>query len=154
MVRRLGVAQALVHERIWWAKLLASAFLLLASGALLAIATFVFFTPFPWSALYGALQPALFYLVLAMGLATLFRSETAGAMGVAASLGLNGLLSGFGENQIRISPFWNPDMLRNAEAADVFVWTLQNRVGIVLAMAAIAGLTFMRANRREHMLGG
>jgi len=37
--------------------------------------------------------------------------------------------------------------------AELFAWTLQNRVGIALAMAAILALAFMRANRREQMLG-
>ena len=140
-------------ERVWWAKLLASTLILLASEALLAAAAFVFFTPFPPGALYGALQAALFYLVLAMGLATLFRSEAAGAIAVAAILGFNGLLTGFGDNQLRASPFWNPHALEDADATELFAWTLQNRVGVLLAMAAILTLTFMRANRRERMLG-
>ena len=140
-------------ERVWWAKLLASTLILLASEALLAAATFVFFTPFPLGALYGAFQAALFYLVLAMGLATLFRSEAAGAMGVAALLGLNGLITGFGDNQVRASPFWNPHSLADADPTELFAWTLQNRVGMLLATVAILALTFMRANRRERMLG-
>ncbi len=140
-------------ERVWWAKLFASALVLLASEALLAVATFIFFTPFPWSALYGAMQAALFYLVLSMGMATLFLSEAAGIMGTAAILGLNGVISGFGENQVRVSPFWNPYALEDADPTELFAWTLQNRIGIVLAMAAILGLAFMRANRRERMLG-
>jgi len=139
-------------ERVWWAKLFASALALLMSEALLAVATFIFFTPFPWSALYGAMQAALFYLVLSMAMATLFRSEAAGAMGTAAILGLNGLISGFGENQVRISPFWNPYALENADPTELFAWTLQNRIGVVLAMVAIVALAFMRANRRERML--
>ena len=141
-------------ERVWWVKLCAAALVLLVSEALLATVTFIFFTPFPWIALYGATQAAFFYLVLAMAMATLFRSETAGAMGTAAILGLNGLLSGFGQNQIRISPFWNPAALAGEDPTELFAWTLQNRIGIVLAMAAILGLAFMRANRRERMLGG
>jgi hypothetical protein len=141
-------------ERVWWAKLFASSLILLASEALLAVVTYLFFTPFPWTALYGAMQPALFYLVLSTGLATLFRGEAAGAMGVAAVLGLNGLITGFGDQQVRISPFWNPAAIENADAADLLAWTLQNRIGIVLAMAAILALAFMRANRRERMLGG
>lgn len=140
-------------ERVWWAKLLASVLILLASEALLAAATFVFFTPFPLVALYGAMQAALFYLVLAMGLATLFRSEAAGAMAVAVVLGLNGVITGFGQNQLRISPFWNPHALTDADPTELLAWTLQNRIGVVLAMAAIVALTFMRANRRERMLG-
>ena len=140
-------------ERVWWAKLFASALLLAVAETLLATATYFFFTPFPWSALYGAMQAALFYLVLSMGMATLFRSEAAGAMGIAAVLGFNGLISGFGEQQLRISPFWNPYALENADPVELFAWTLQNRVGIILATAAILALAFMRANRRERMLG-
>ena len=107
----------------------------------------------PWGALYGALQPALFYMVLAMGMATLFRSEVAGAMGVVAVLGFDMLISGFGQNPVRISPFWNPAAIDDADAAELLAWSLQNRIGILLAMAAILGLAFMRANRRERMLG-
>lgn len=140
-------------ERVWWAKLLGCVLILLVSEALLAAATFVFFTPFPAAALYGALQAALFYLVLGMGLATLFRSEAAGAMGVAAIMAFNGLITAFGENQVRISPFWNPGAIADADPTELFAWTLQNRIGIILAMAAIVALTFMRANRRERMLG-
>ena len=74
-------------------------------------------------------------------------------MGIAAVLGFNGLISGFGEQQLRISPFWNPYALENADPVELFAWTLQNRVGIILATAAILALAFMRANRRERMLG-
>ena len=139
-------------QRVWWAKLLAAVLVLIVSELLLAVTTFFFFTKFPWGILYGAFQAAAFYLILAMAMATLFRSEAAGAMGTAAVLGLNGLLSGFGENQIRISPFWNPYSLEEADPTELFAWTLQNRVGVVLVAAAILALAFMRANRREKML--
>ncbi len=142
-------------ERVWLAKLLASWLLLLASELPLAVVTYYFFTgPFPWSALYGALQAASFYLILAMAMATLFRSEAAGAMGTAAILGLNGVITGFGQNQIRYSPFWNPHADPGTDPSELFALTLQNRVGMVLAMAAILALAFMRANRRERMLAG
>ena len=59
-----------------------------------------------------------------MEMATLSRSKTAGAMAVAAILGLNGLLSRFGENQTRISPFWNPAALKEADPTELFAWTL------------------------------
>ena len=140
-------------QRVWWAKLLAAGLVLIVSEALLAVATFFFFTgKFPLGALYGAFQAAAFYLILAMAMATLFRSETAGAMGTAAVLGFNGILSGFGTNQIRVSPFWNPYTLEEADPTELFAWTLQNRVGVVLVAAAILALAFMRANRREKML--
>lgn len=141
-------------QRVWWAKLLAAWLLLVAGELLLAGATFVFFTAFPWSALYGALQAATFYLVLSMAMATLLRSEAAGAMAAAAILAVNGLLTGFGDNQLRISPFWNPHAVDSSDGAEVFAWTLQNRVGVLLAVAGITALAFMRANRRERMLGG
>ena len=140
-------------ERVWWAKLVASGLVLVAAETLLAATTYMFFTSFPWSALYGAMQAALFYLVLSMGMATLFRSEAAGAMAIAAILGFNGLTTGFGDTQVRISPFWSPHALEDAGPVELLAWTLQNRIGIVLAMAAILALAFMRANRRERMLG-
>ena len=54
---------------------------------------------------------------------------------------------------MRISPFWNPYALEDADPIELFAWTLQNRIGIILAIAAILALAFMRANRRERMLG-
>jgi len=140
-------------ERVWWAKLVASMLILIVSEAILATVTWVFFTPFPPGVLYGAMQGAIFYMVLAMGLAALFRSEAAGAMGVAAILGLNGLVAGFGENQFRASPFWNPYALEDADPTELLAWNLQNHVGIALAVVALVALAFMRANRREKMLG-
>ena len=141
-------------ERVWWTKLGASVLVLIAAEAPLALLTYAFFVPFPWDALYGAMQAALFYLVLSMGMATLFRSEAAGAMAIAAVLAFNGLITGFGDNQVRISPFWNPHAIDDADPTELFAWTLQNRIGIPLVMTAILALAFMRANRRERMLGG
>ena len=59
-----------------------------------------------------------------------------------------------GDNQIRISPFWNPAAIEDADPTELFIWTLQNRIGFVLVMVAILALGFMRANRRERMLAG
>ena len=140
--------------RVWYAKLTASLLILLTAEALLASLAWIFFTPFPIMALYGAFQAAAFYLVLSMAMATLFRSEAAGAMTTVAILAFNGLITGFGDNQVRISPSWNPYALDNTDPAEVFAWTLQNRVGVALAIAGILALAFMRANRRERMLGG
>jgi len=141
-------------ERVWRAKLLCALGLLIAGELVLAVPVYFFFTSFPPSALYGALQAATFYLVLATSLAALFRSESAGAIATAAVLGFNGLLTGFGNNQIRISPFWNPAAMEDGDPTELFTWTLQNRVGFVMVMAAILALGFMRANRRERMLAG
>ena len=143
-------------ERVWWTKLGAAVLILIAAEIPLAVATRMFFTPFPLDALYGALQPALFYMVLAMGMATLFRSETAGAMPIALVLALNGIVTAFGQNQVRVSPFFNPHASSFVggvtDPAEIFAWTLQNRIGFALLTAAILALAFMRAGRRERML--
>ena len=55
--------------------------MLVVAEALLATAVWAFFTTFPLGALYGALQAAVFYLVLAMAMATLFRGEGSGRDG-------------------------------------------------------------------------
>ena len=144
-------------ERVWWTKLGAGLLLLVAAEVPLALVTWFFLTPFPLDALYGALQAALFYMVLAMGMATLFRSETAGAMPTAAILGLNGLITQFGNNQVRVSPFWNPhapDLFAGgvSDPSEILAWTIQNRIGFALVIVAILALAFMRAGRRERML--
>ncbi len=141
-------------ERVWWVKLIAAVMLVGVAEALLAAVTWLLFTEFPLAGLYGALQPAVFYMVLAMALATLFRSEVAGAMATAVVLGVNGLITGFGTNQVRISPFWNALAVDGADAAEVLAWTVQNRLGVALVTLGILALAFMRANRRERMLGG
>mgnify|MGYP005727407397 CR=1 FL=1 len=139
-------------QRLWFAKLAAAGALLLVSLALLAAGA-LFFTTYPPSALYGAFQPAAFYLVFSMAMGALFRNEIAGAIATVALLGFNGLITDFGQSPVRISPFWNPDVLKDADNAELLAWTIQNRIGIVLAIIAITSLAFMRANRRERMLG-
>lgn len=141
-------------ERLWWAKLAGAVLMLMLAEALLALVVAWFFTDYPLLALYGALQAAVFYLVLAMGMATLFRSEVAGAVAVAAVMVFNALLTGFGEDQLRISPFWNHLAVDSSDPAEVLAWTVQNRIGYALLIAGVVALAFMRANRRERMLDG
>ncbi len=142
-------------HRVWLGKLVAAGLLLLASLALMASVTFAFFTDFPvFQSLYGAAQGVTFYLAAAMGFATMFRSEVAGALTTTGLLGFNGLITGFGENPLRISPFWNPLSVDRADADQMLAMSVQNRIGIALAIAAIVALTFARAERREKMLGG
>ena len=141
-------------HRLWLIKLVAAWLMVLSAGAMLAFSTFVFFTPYPLGALYGAIQASTFYLVVAMGFGALTRSEVGGAMACAALLGFNGVLTGFGENPLRASPFWNPSALTQADANELFAWTLQNRIGIALALVAVLALAFGRADRREKMLAG
>jgi hypothetical protein len=154
--RRVEVAYTVPGgaHRVWISKLYAAWGMVLAGETIMAAAVWAFFTAFPPAALIGALQAATFYLVLAMGLAALTRSEVAGAMSGAAVLAANGVFTGFGDNQLRLSPFWNPQMLRDTDPSLVFAWTLQNRVGFALLILALAALAFSRAERREKMLAG
>ena len=139
-------------QRVWWAKLAAAALILVSAAILLALVTYFLFTKFPPVAFYGALQGAVFYLVLAMALATLFRSEVAGAMATVAVLVFD--LVVLGNNGVRASPFWNPLAATNPDPEVLLAMTVQNRIGIPLFIALVVGLAFMRANRRERMLGG
>lgn len=136
-------------HRVWLGKLAAAILMLLSSLILLAAITYAFFTDFPvLQSLYGATQGVVFYLVAAMGFATLFRSDVAGSLATIGLLGLNSLLSAF-----RVSPFWNP-LAVEADAAQMLAIAVQNRIGTALAIAAIVALTFVRAERRERMLAG
>jgi len=140
-------------HRVWLGKLAAAFGLLVAAEILLAGVTSAFFAPVTLGALYGALQEAVFYLVLSMGLAALTRSEITGALAVAVVLSLNGFVTGFGGNQIRVSPTFNPLSLGGTSPEIVVAYTLQNRIGIALAIAALTALAFARAERREKLLG-
>ena len=67
------------------------------------------------------------------------------------------MITDMGDNQIVISPFYNPFALAAdpntiLSSGEILARTLQNRIGIVLVMAGILALAFMRANRRERML--
>lgn len=139
-------------HRVWLGKLAAAGLMLLVSLSLTAALTFTFLTPFPIvQTLYGAAQGAAFHMVAAMGFATLFRSEAAGAMVTLAILAL-GLRAG--QLGVRVSPFWNPLAVENADAEQLLAMAVQNRIGFALAIAAMVALTFARAERREKMLGG
>ena len=139
-------------HRVWLGKLAAAGLMLLASLSLTAALTFTFFTPFPIvSTVYGAGQGAAFHLVVAMGFATLFRSEAAGAMATLGVLALNLRTATVGS---RISPYWNPLTVQGADADQLLAMAVQNRIGMAFVIAAIVALSFARAERRETMLGG
>ncbi len=138
-------------QRVWTAKLLAAFLLLLAAEVPLAGAVYLFCTGFGPGALYGALQGAVFYMVLSMAFSALFKSEAAGALATVAVLVVNFFFQG---NDPRISPFWNPLKLADADPSEVLAWTTQNRIGAVLAIAALVALAFGRAEDRERLLGG
>ena len=139
-------------NRVWMAKLAGALLPLVAAGLLIAILTAIFLTPYPPQALYGSLQGAAFYLVLGMGLGALFRSEITAALVGSVVLLLNGFVIGFGEYQTRWSPLFNPVAADNINEADLLAFTLQNRIGFALLIAALAALACARAERREQLL--
>lgn len=139
-------------RRVWLAKLLAASLVLLAAEALLAAVTVAFFTSYPPAALYGALQGAVFYLVLATGLGALLKSEITAALLSGILLFLNGFVSGFGEVQHRWSPLFNPLAVRESDAANLLAWTVQSRIGMALMILALVALSCVRAERREQLL--
>ena len=142
-------------HRVWLGKLAAAGLILLASLSLMAVLTFTLFTAFPIvQTLYGAAQGAVFCLTATMGFATLFRSETAGAMTTIGLLGLSRFPLLQFVIQLRISPFWNPLTAERADAEQLLAMAVQNRIGIALVIAAIVALTFARAERREKLLSG
>jgi len=137
-------------HRVWLHKLAAAAILLVLAELPVAAGTYLFCTEYDPGAIYGALQGALFYLVLAMSLATLFRSETAGALVTVGAL----LLSfPFQAGDLRLSPFWNPANLIEADPEQLLAWTTQNRIGFALAIGLLVVLALGRAENRESMLG-
>jgi len=142
-------------HRVWLAKLAASVLILLVAELPLALVTWAFFVSFPLGALYGALQAAVFYMVLSMAFSALTKSEAAGALITFVVLMLNGFVTGFGQFQPRISPFWNPEALvSNFEPEQIMAWTVQNRIGFVLIIVAVTALAFGRAEQRERVLSG
>ncbi len=144
-------------HRIWLAKMTASFCLLLFSEVLLAIVTLILFTSFPFVSFYGALQAAVFYMVVGMAFAAFFRSEISGAMATALLLTINiiyGLGSSVSSNVslMRLSPFFNP-LAIDSNMTDVSAYTIQNRILFIIVISAITLLTFSRVERREKMLG-
>jgi len=139
-------------RRVWIAKLAAAAVPLLGAGLLLAAITAAFFTTYPLSALYGALQGAVFYLVLAAGLGALLRNEITAALAASVVLGLNGFLTGFGNLPSRWSPLFNPLVVKGQSELEVLAWTVQNHIGFGLLIVALVRLTCARTERREQLL--
>jgi ABC-type transport system involved in multi-copper enzyme maturation permease subunit len=139
-------------QRVWMSKLFAAMIPIIVASLLLAIIAAAFFTEYPLVALYGALQGAVVYLVLAMGFGALLRSELTAVLVVGVILFMNGVMTGFGEIQTRLSPFFNPIAVREDLETEVLAWTIQNRIGFALFIMAIYALACVRADRREQLL--
>ena len=153
--RRIEVAYSVPRAaaRTCAAKLAGASVLITGSAVLLGIVTHLWFTPCSVYTIYGALQGALFYTMLSMAAAVLLHSEVAGAMVATAMLGLNGLITGFGSAQLRLSPLWNPTGIEAAQS-DVLAWTIQNRTLVLLVSATLLWVAFAAANERERVLRG
>tara|TARA_A100001011_G_scaffold194993_2_gene203345 strand:- start:427 stop:1170 length:744 start_codon:yes stop_codon:yes gene_type:complete len=153
-------------ERLWLAKLFSAFLILLFTTIILSLSVCTLFKPFPLGMVYGALQDACFYMILAMAMGALFRNTTTGVIGTIPILGLNILLTDFGENQIRFLPFFNPHVFLEPSSSSTIIdggftspeellaWTIQNRITIILLMSFTLFLALMRANKRESMLDG
>ncbi|MBN1904191.1 MAG: hypothetical protein JW927_03755 [Deltaproteobacteria bacterium] len=134
-------------HRVWLAKIATCFCLLFASELLLVLFTMVFLVSVSIGAFYGALQAAMFYLVMGMGLSAFFRSEITGAMATIVFFAL-GLMA----SSVRISPFFNPLALSPSEKAQAVTYAIQNRIFFIIFIVAITLLTFLRVERREKML--
>ena len=88
-----------------------------------------------------------------MGLGALFKSEITAVLVTLVLLAANGVLSGFGDAPSRLSPLFNPLAVRNTSVSEILAWTVQNRIGVALAIAALTVLAFARAEHREKLLG-
>jgi ABC-type transport system involved in multi-copper enzyme maturation permease subunit len=139
-------------HRAWLAKLAAATMMLVVAEVLLAGSTALFLVGYPPGMLYVPLQAAVFYLVLSMALSALFKSEVAGAL-----ISIPALMFGLAVSTLRASPFFNtllPSVTDRADPADILAWTVQNRIGYALVIAAVAAAAFGRAERREQMMSG
>jgi ABC-type transport system involved in multi-copper enzyme maturation permease subunit len=137
-------------HRVWLVKLASASLLLVAAEVLLAPAA-ITLTNYPPGALYGALQGAVFYMVLAMAFSALFKGEAVGALLAVVVLLINFVLQAAVPV---ISPFFNPENLNNLDEADVLAQSVRNHIGYLLVIAAITALSFGRAESREKILGG
>ncbi|MDH3628646.1 MAG: ABC transporter permease subunit [Acidobacteriota bacterium] len=138
-------------QRIWIAKLAAAFMMLLASEAVLVALTWIFCTDVPWSAMYGAMQGAIFFLALSMSLAALFKGEASAGLVVIVIAAFIALF--FQSTNVVLSPFWNAAATDLESGLELLGKTLQNRIGFVLVTAGIIALGFRRAENREKLLG-
>lgn len=153
-------------ERLWLAKLFSAFLILLFTSVSLSLLVCAIFKPFPLGMIYGVLQDACFYMILAMAMGAFFRNTSTGVIGILPILGLNMFLTDFGENQIRFLPFFNPHVLLDSTSSsttidggftspkELLAWTVQNRIFMALLITFTLLLAFMRANKRETMLDG
>lgn len=137
-------------QRIWIAKLASAFMMLLVCEGLLVLLTWLFCTDVPLSAMYGAMQGAVFFMVLSMALAALFKGEAAAGLVIIVIVALTALF--FQTANFVLSPFWNAAATDIEDSLELLGKTLQNRIGYVLLIAGIIALGFRRAENREKLL--
>lgn len=134
-------------HRIWLVKIASSVCLLIISEILLVIAVLIFFIPsIPFVALYGALQGAVFFMILGMAFSAFFRSDITGGMAAIVFFVIFLVYNGW------VSPFFNP-LLEEMDSTQQFARILRNRILFIIIIVALTLLTFSRVERREKMLG-
>jgi ABC-type transport system involved in multi-copper enzyme maturation permease subunit len=143
-------------HRVWLARLVASAILILAAELFAALLVYVFLTGFSPSLLYTVFQGAIFHLVLAAWLGALLRGTITAAMISAPLLALSVIMGGWLPPVSRFSPLFNHVVWvgGSIDPSVVLASLVQNRIGYVLAICAVTLLAFGRAERREKMLSG
>jgi hypothetical protein len=137
-------------SRLWTYKLAGAALLLAAAEAISAAFVWLFVTDTPPDALLASFLAGAFHLSLAMWLSVLFRSEVTGALACVPVLLITLLAS-----ELAVSPMFNPLVLERAgrlAPEAILARTVQNRIGISLAIAALVLLAYDRAERREKVL--
>lgn len=138
-------------RRLWGHRLAAALGLLVCTEILLAVTTHLLFADVPLGALWGALEAAAVYLALALVVSVATRSELAGTLVTFAAWCANGFLTGFGETQSRLSPFFNP-LAMSGDPPALLLRTAENRVAFALVTVVLVVSAFVLASRREAML--
>lgn len=139
-------------HRIWLSKIATCVSMLIIGEVLLAIFIIVFFTSVSPGTLYGVLQASVFYLIVGMGFSAFFRSEITGAMITFVLYALNVFIHLASDVQLRISPFFDPNAIKNMDKSQILSHTIQNRIFLIILIAVLCLLTFFRVERREKML--
>jgi len=134
-------------KRVWLSKLFSASILILIAEIPLAVSISFFFTSTPISALYGAFQGAIFYLVLSMWAGVILRSELMAAMISFLILFLDlSAVTG------RWSALFNPLKYADSSAEEILAWSFQNYLSVSIVIIIIASVSFALAEKREKLL--
>lgn len=133
---------------IWRWKIISSLVIILWAIALLAVTTWIFFTPYPIDVLYRVMQGALFFLVFSMSAGALLGTELIAAL-VSGALLLTLYPQFYG---VRWSPIFDPLFADVYDNTKISFWLFQNYVWVLTITVLIGLYTFFRVEQREHFL--